>query len=87
MAKCGYPRAYLDFVHDHHAAGGITYSWGDDLDSWVMSHLDNTKFAGMDTEAYDTAHQIFVEVDHLRPRGIAPSPKLAELLDEMNGRN
>lgn len=30
--------------------------------------------------AFDTAHEAFLEVDHLRPAHIEPSPKLAELL-------
>lgn len=87
MAACGYPLAYLEIVHDHRAPGGISYTWGEDLDAWVMSHLDNTKWEGTQHEAWETAHQVFVEVDHLRPTGIAPSVKLAELLDERNGRN
>jgi hypothetical protein len=87
MAMCGYPRAYLDFVHDHNTPGGITYSWGDDLDAWVMSHLGNVHFAGIEHEAWETAHQVFVEVDHLRPRALAPSPALAERLDEEAGKN
>jgi hypothetical protein len=80
MAGCGYPRAFLDFTHMH---GGISYTWGYDLDEWVDSHVENVHMPH-NHEAWDTAHQVFIEVDHLRPLGIERSQALNEL---MNGRN
>lgn len=72
MRDRGYPNARLDVFAE---LDGLTYGWTEDLDRVLMAD-----FGSQTRDAFDAAHEVFVEVDHLRPEEVAPSWALLERL-------
>lgn len=85
MAEEGYPQAQLT-IHNYDNDPMLGYSWMHDVDLFYNTWRTQDPAMWSDTGAWETAHRVFVEVDHLRPRGVRPSDALQARLDLM-GRN
>jgi hypothetical protein len=82
MQGVGFPRARLSVNVDaapielDPADWPLTYSWVSDVDEHLLGGIQTP-------EAWNMAHWAFTFVDPLRPERIAPSPMLAEILEEL----
>lgn len=79
MMLRGYPNARLDPVVEPE---WLSYSWTEDVNRIVNPDRWNEDAP---QGAWDAAHAVFLEIDHLRPREVMPSIALAEMLEQRSG--
>jgi len=91
MEKRGYPYARLNpAMSDCHIHGQhIQYGWEPDVNE-VIDATREFWATGVepphdhDRQVWLVAHEVFVEVDHLRPEWVEASPLLQEMLNRRN---